>query len=47
MKDLDCKIQYDYVRLDAGSTGMFVNDQPAFRPGSTASVFTAGIDFVF
>ena len=47
MKNLDCKIQYDYVRLDAGSTGMFVNDQPGFRPGTTASVFTAGIDFVF
>jgi hypothetical protein len=47
MKNLDLKVQYDYVRLDAGSTGMFVNEQPGFRPGSTASVFTAGVDFVF
>lgn len=47
MKNFDLKVQYEYVRLDAGSTGMFVNDQPGFRPGSTASVFTAGVDFVF
>lgn len=47
MKNLDLKVEYDYVRLDAGSTGMFVNEQPGFRPGSTASVFTAGVDFVF
>jgi predicted porin len=47
MKNFDLKVQYEYVRLDAGSTGMFVNEQPGFRPGSTASVFTAGVDFVF
>jgi predicted porin len=47
MKNLDCKVQYDYVRLDAGSTGLFVNEQAGFRAGSTASVFTAGVDFVF
>jgi hypothetical protein len=33
--------------LDAGSTGLFVNEQAGFRAGSTASVFTAGVDFVF
>ena len=47
MKNFDLKVQYDYVRLDAASTGMFVNEQPGFRAGSTASVFTAGVDFVF
>lgn len=47
MKNLDLKVQYDYVRLDAGSTGLFTNEQPGFRPGSTASIFSATIDFVF
>ena len=47
MKNLDLKVQYDYVRLDAGSTGLFVNEQPGFRPGSTASVFSAAVDFAF
>jgi opacity protein-like surface antigen len=47
MKNFDLKVQYDYVRLDAGSTGLFGNEQPGFRPGSTASVFSAAVDFVF
>ncbi len=47
MKNLDLKLQYDYVRLDAGSTGLFVNEQPGFKPGSTAGVFSATVDFVF
>jgi opacity protein-like surface antigen len=47
MKNLDLKVQYDYVRLDAGSTGLLVNEQPGFRPGSTASVFSAAVDFAF
>jgi hypothetical protein len=47
MKNLDLKVQYDYVRLGAGSTGLFVNEQPGFRLGSTASVISATIDFVF
>ena len=47
MKNLDLKVQYDYVRLDAGSTGLFANEQPGFLPGSTASVFSASVDFAF
>jgi len=47
MKNLDLKVQYDYVRLDAGSTGLFVNEQPGFRLGSTASVLSLAVDFVF
>ena len=47
MKNLDLKAQYDYVRLDAASTGLFVNEQPGFRRGSTASVFSAAVDFAF
>jgi hypothetical protein len=47
MKNLDLKVQYDNVRLDAGSTGLFVNEQPGFRLGSTASVFSLAVDFVF
>jgi hypothetical protein len=46
MKNLDLKVQYDNVRLDAGSTGLFVNEQPGFRPGSTANVFSLAVDFV-
>jgi len=47
MKNVDLKVQYDNVRLDAGSTGLFVNEQPGFRLGSSANVFSATIDFVF
>jgi hypothetical protein len=47
MKNVDLKVQYDNVRLDAGSTGLFVNEQPGFRLGSSASVFSATLDFVF
>ena len=47
MKSLDLKVQYEYVRLDAASTGLFVNEQPGFRRGSTASVFSAAVDFAF
>lgn len=47
MKNLDLKVQYDYVTTDAGSTGMFANIQPGFRPGSSASVFGLTVDFVY
>lgn len=47
MKNFDLKVQYDYVTTDAGSTGLFGNVQPGFRPGSSASIFAATIDFVF
>ena len=48
MKSLDLKVQYEYVRLDAASVfGLFVNEQPGFRRGSTASVFSAAVDFAF
>jgi len=44
---VDLKVQYDNVRLDAGSTGLFGNEQPGFRLGSSASVFSVTVDFVF
>ncbi len=45
--DLDLKLQYDEVRLDPGSTGLLINVQPGFRVGSTYSLLSACIDFVF
>jgi hypothetical protein len=41
------KVQYDRVRLDHGSRGTFGNVQPGFQPGSTVSVFSVAVDFVF
>jgi hypothetical protein len=46
-KDLDLKVQYDHVWTPAGSTGLFMNEQPDFRLGSGAQVVTATLDFVF
>jgi len=46
-KNIDLKLQYGRIRMGAGSPGTFVNLQPAFRPGSTASTVSATVDFVF
>lgn len=45
--NLDLKLQYDEVRLGPGSSGMLINVQPGFRPGSTYALLSAAIDFVF
>jgi hypothetical protein len=41
------KFQYERVSTGANSTGLLVNVQPGFRPGSSISVLSATIDFVF
>jgi len=41
------KVQFDHLNLDAGSAGVLVNEQPGFRRGGTASLFSATVDFVF
>jgi hypothetical protein len=45
-KNVDLKVQYDYIRLGAGSPGTLSNLQPGFQPGGSVSLFTAVIDFV-
>ena len=46
MRNVDFKLQYDYMRLGAGSPGTLSNLQPGFQPGSSLSLFSAVIDFV-
>jgi hypothetical protein len=45
-KNVDLKVQYDYILLGAGSPGVLSNLQPGFQPGGTVSLFSAVIDFV-
>ncbi len=47
MKNTDLKLQFDRIRLRAGSAGVLINVQPNFQPGSTVNVFSATVDFVF
>jgi hypothetical protein len=46
-KNLDLKLQYDHTRIGAGSTGALANVQPGFQTGSTFSLTSATLDFVF
>ena len=46
-KNLDMKVQYDRVWTPAGSSGLFMNEQPDFQLGSGTNVVTATLDFVF
>jgi hypothetical protein len=46
MKNVDFKLQYDHMRLGAGSPGTLTNLQPDFRPGGSVNLFSATIDFV-
>ena len=47
MKNVDLKVQYDRMRISAGSTGALVNTQPGFRLGTTVNLVSVGVDFVF
>jgi hypothetical protein len=47
MKDIDFKLQYDRVRLDANSIGRLGNEQPGFRAGPDVNAISVAIDFVF
>jgi len=40
-------LQYDYLDLSSGSGGVFVNIQPDFKPGGSASIVSLTLDFVF
>ena len=46
LKNVDFKLQYDYIQLGAGSAGTLTRLQPAFRPGGSVNLFSATIDFV-
>jgi len=47
VKDIDVKLQYDRVRLDANSIGRLGNEQPGFRAGPDVNAVSVAIDFVF
>jgi hypothetical protein len=46
-KNLALKLQYNHIRIGAGSPGTLVNIQPGFQPGGKVDVFSATVDFVF
>jgi hypothetical protein len=47
MKNVDLKLQYDYIDLRGDSPGTLINVQPGFRPGGSVSVLSITIDFVW
>ena len=47
LRNAALKLQYDQVRLGAGSFGTFGNVQPGFTAGGKVRVFSAAVDFVF
>jgi hypothetical protein len=46
-KNAALKLQFDHIRLGAGSQGTLINIQPGFTPGGTVDAFSATVDFVF
>lgn len=46
-KNAALKLQYEHIRLGAGSAGTLINVQPDFQPGGVVNVFSAVVDFVF
>jgi hypothetical protein len=47
LKDIDFKLQFDRVRLDANSIGRLGNEQPGFRAGPDVNAVSIAMDFVF
>jgi hypothetical protein len=47
LKDIDVKVQYDRVRLDANSIGRLGNEQPGFSAGPDVNAISVAVDFVF
>ena len=41
------KVQYDWLNLDDGSSGVLLNTQPGFEPGGRVDLFSVALDFVF
>ena len=46
-RNTDFKLQYDHIRIGAGSAGLLTNLQPGFQSGGRVNVISASIDFVF
>jgi len=46
-KNFDLKLQYEHIRLDAGSAGTLSDIQSDFQPGGTVNVTSVVVDFVF
>lgn len=46
-KSAAIKLQYDRVKVGAGSNGTFGNLQPGFTSGRHVGIFSAAVDFVF
>jgi hypothetical protein len=46
-RNVDLKLQWDRINLGANSQGWLTNLQPGFRPGSSLTVITLNLDFVF
>ncbi len=46
-KDTALKLQFDHIRVGAGSSGTFSNLQPGREAGARVDLFSATIDFVF
>jgi hypothetical protein len=46
MKNVDLKLQFDHIRLGAGSAGTLINLQPDFQQGGTVNLCSVTIDFV-
>jgi opacity protein-like surface antigen len=44
--NVDVKFQYEHLDLDANSSGSLI-PKPGFRPGGSAGVFSAVVDFTF
>ena len=46
-KNMDLKVQFDRISLDANSAGRLANVQPAFQRGGDVNLFSATLDFIF
>jgi hypothetical protein len=47
MKNVDLKVQYDRIRPAAGASGLLINANSDYRPGSRFNVTSIALDFVF
>jgi hypothetical protein len=45
--NIDLKLQFDHIHLDAGSPGTLINLQPGFKPGGSVNLVSITIDFLW
>ncbi len=46
-RNIDLKMQYDYIDIGSGSQGTLINVQPGFQRGASVNLFSITIDFVW